>query len=353
VSARRPAAILDAAGVALVVLLAGVAVGTAAARGGDARPIVVLLLGVAAALVLGRLLGSVHRAIVPTALVVIAAILVPAAGALDHGPLGGPFGYRNATGAFFVQAVAAALIAAVAVRSTWVRVSAAAAALAFAAVAVSASAASAAGVAVAVASLMAIAGSRIARATVVAVAAVFLIVLVGTVAVGAVHRPGSGSAVERALTERRVQLWHESLALIVDQPAGVGPGRFADVDPTARGDRDARWAHQGFLQQGVELGWAGLALTILLFAWGFMRLWVHPAPDAVVAMGAASLAALGIQASIDYVLHFPAVPLAAAALAGTAQAVSRRRSRDADDPRPQGLEGGAHAAGLAGAPTPG
>ena len=41
----------------------------------------------------------------------------------------------------------------------------------------------------------------------------------------------------------------------------------------------------------------------------------------VVALGAAALAALVIHACVDYVLHFPAVPLAAAALVGTAQAV--------------------------------
>ena len=75
----------------------------------------------------------------------------------------------------------------------------------------------------------------------------------------------------------------------------------------------------------MELGWAGLALVVLVFLWGFARLWVHPAPDLVVALGAASLAALGIHASVDYVLHFPAVPLAAAALVGTAQAVPFRR----------------------------
>ena len=91
--------------------------------------------------------------------------------------------------------------------------------------------------------------------------------------------------------------------------AAVGPGTFAQVDRTARRDADVRWAHNEFLQEGVELGWAGFALLVLLFGWGFARLWVLPAPDIVVALGAASLAALGIHASVDYVLHFPAVPL--------------------------------------------
>ena len=202
--------------------------------------------------------------------------------------------------------------------------------------------------------LIALGGARLARGSIVAVALIFVAVLAGTVALGVGYRPGADTVFVRALTERRLELWHESLALIADHPGGVGPGRFQDVDPTALRDRDARWAHNEFLQQGVELGWAGLVLVVLLFLWGFARLWVHPAPDLVVALGAASLAALGIHASVDYVLHFPAVPLAAAALVGTAQAVPLRRSpHDHDDAGQEGFEGDAHPAGVADAPAAG
>jgi hypothetical protein len=91
---------------------------------------------------------------------------------------------------------------------------------------------------------------------------------------------------------------------------------------------------------------------VLVFVWGFARLWVHPAPDVMVALGAASLAALGLHACVDYVLHFPAVPLTAAALVGTAQAVPFRRSRrDGDEPREEGIEGGGYPDGVAGAAT--
>ncbi|MGH2595282.1 MAG: hypothetical protein ACRDH7_04885, partial [Actinomycetota bacterium] len=120
--------------------------------------------------------------------------------------------------------------------------------------------------------------------------------------------------------------------------------------PLARRDRDARWAHNEFLQQGVELGWTGVALVVLLFLWGFVRLGMHPAPDIIVALGAASLAALGIHASVDYVMHFPAVPLTAVALVATAQSVQRRRPRrDHEDPRKEGLESDAYPVWVAGA----
>ena len=53
-----------------------------------------------------------------------------------------------------------------------------------------------------------------------------------------------------------------------------------------------------------------------MFVWGFGRLWSVRAVDAFTALSAASLAALGIHGTIDYVMHFPAVPIMAAALVG-------------------------------------
>jgi hypothetical protein len=59
-----------------------------------------------------------------------------------------------------------------------------------------------------------------------------------------------------------------------------------------------------------------LLLLAGLFAWGFARLGLLGAPDAPAIVAAGALAALGIHACVDYVLHFPALPLAAAALFG-------------------------------------
>jgi O-antigen ligase len=170
---------------------------------------------------------------------------------------------------------------------------------------------------------------RAARAirTFVAVMAALLAVAIGIsvvlgLTIGGSSRDG-GSAVEDALSSRRPALWHDALVLIREHPInGVGPERFQLESPIARSDPDARWAHDEFLQEGAEQGVVGGALLILLFGWGFLRLSLAAVPDRVTALAATSLAALGIQSSIDYVMHFPALPLVVAALVGAASASS-------------------------------
>ncbi len=351
----RTPAIVD--GLGLLFLASYVAVAFVATRhGGTAGPLVMLLLSSAVVLTVGRLLGSVHRAVTPAVIVVTAAIvLVTTRPIIGGGPLSGPFGYRNATGAFCVQGAVAALMFAAAVRWWPLRILGIAAVVPFAVAAGMDSAAAGASLVVIAIAAIGLAGVRAVRVSIAVAGALLAVVLLAVVVLGAGYRPGGDGAVTRALTERRLVLWHESLRIIVDHPGGVGPGRFKDVSPTAIRDADAHWAHDEFLQQGVELGWAGLALALLVFVWGFVRLWVHPRPDMVVALGAASLAALGIHAGVDYVLHFPAVPLTAAALIGTAQAVSSRRlfRHDRDQHRQEGIEGGGHPTGVAGATTSG
>jgi O-antigen ligase len=136
--------------------------------------------------------------------------------------------------------------------------------------------------------------------------------------------PGLGTgpaarAIEAGVTERRVELWRDAWSIAVEHPAlGVGPGRFGRESPVARDDRDTRAAHNEFLQAAAETGFVGLGLALLVFGWGFARLWVGADDVAIVA--AAALAALGIHASVDYVLRFWPVTLAAAALLGAATA---------------------------------
>jgi hypothetical protein len=353
VKSRSRRAIVDATGALLFVLTIGATL-LAARHEGDPWPLVGLLSAIAGTVVLGRMLGLLHRALIPAVVVVIAVVFALTSTVVDGGPLSGPFGYRNATGAFYAQAAIAALIIAAAMRWWPLRVVGIFIAIPFAAIAArDSSAAGMSLIAIAIAAL-AFWGARPARVAIVVAGTLFVLVLGSTVVLGAGYQGGSDGAFARVLTERRLELWHESLGIIANHPSGVGPGRFQDVAPLAQRDQDARWAHNEFLQEGVELGWAGIALVVLLFLWGFARLSVVPRADLVVALGAASLAALGIHASVDYVLHFPAVPLAAAALVGTAQAVPLRRSRhDHDDPRKEGLEGDSHPAGVAGAPSPG
>lgn len=345
--------ILDGAGALLVLLYLG-ATFVAARRGGNPGPQATLIIGVGVALVAGRLLGLIHRVIVPAAVVAVAAVAVASGPLIGGGPLDGPFGYRNATGAFSALATIAALMVAASMPRWWMRIPPILGAGAFAIVAAVDSAAAGLSLLVIVVALIGLLGPRGVRVSIVAVATLFAVVFAGTIVLGAGYRPRLDNVLVDALKERRLVLWKESLQIIVAHPEGVGPGRFGDVSPTARQDPDARWAHNEFLQQGVELGVAGLALLVLLVLWGFARLWIHPSPDMVAGLAAAGLAALSIHACVDYVLHFPAVPLAAAAIVGTAQGVPFRRSRrDHDDARQEGLESGPHATRMAGAPPQG
>jgi O-antigen ligase len=122
-------------------------------------------------------------------------------------------------------------------------------------------------------------------------------------------------SVQNLLDRRRVALWNDALGLMSEHPVtGVGPGRFAESRTTAPGDPDARWAHQEFMQQGAETGVPGLLLVLLVFGASFGWLWARA--DTLTAVAAGALAALGIHASLDYVLHFPVIPIAAAAILG-------------------------------------
>ena len=353
VSRRRQRVVLDGVGALLLLLYVG-ATFVASRKGGTPGPEVALILGAAVALIAGRLLGLVHRAIVPAAVVAMGAVAVASGPLIGGGPLDGPFGYRNATGAFFVLATIAALMVAASVPRWWIRVPAILAAVAFAILAAVDSAAAGLSLVVIVVALIGLFGSHGVRVSIVVVATLFGVIFAGTMVLGAGYKPRLDNVVIHALKGRRLVLWHESLQIIVAHPGGVGPGRFGEVSRTAMRDPDARWAHNEFLQQGVELGVAGLVILLSIVLWGFARLWVYPSPDMFVGLAAAALAALSIHASVDYVLHFPAVPLAAAALVGTAQAIPFRRSRhDHDEPRQEGLESDAHPTGVAGAPSPG
>jgi O-antigen ligase len=107
---------------------------------------------------------------------------------------------------------------------------------------------------------------------------------------------------------------------------GVGPGRFREESPLAVSDSDAAWAHNGFLQQGAEGGVPALVLAVSIFVWGFVRLLSIPQGRGA-SLAAASLTAVGIHACVDYVLHFPILPMMAAALVGAAVGAGPRSVR--------------------------
>ena len=153
------------------------------------------------------------------------------------------------------------------------------------------------------------------RAAIVVSASVFLVVLLGTTVLGFTYSDGT-TRLTAPLTERRLELWHDALAIVRDHPiTGAGFDQFEELSPTARADRDARWTHHEFLQLASETGIPGVFLVVCLFVWGFVRLYVaDPSPGR--ALAAAGLAAAGMAASVDYVFHFAAVPIATAVLLG-------------------------------------
>lgn len=307
----------------------------AARSGGHPGPPAALLAATAATLTAGGIWAGVARWALPAALAAVAAIVALSEPSLFlRGALSGALGYPNADAALFIQAEIAAMMLVATSRTRSMRFLGAAGAGVFVwmlvrsdSLAVSVSAVAVPGVAL---FARAIAGHR---AAVVLCGGMFAVALAGTLALAAASDPtGSGSrdvaGTAGSLTETRIALWGDAWRIMSAHPAtGVGPGRFREASPTARSDADLRWAHHEFLQQGAETGAVGFALLVLLFLWGFGRLSVVPIPDDVTVLGATSLAVLGIHACVDYILHFPAVSIAAAALVGTAIGSSGRMHR--------------------------
>jgi hypothetical protein len=325
---------LDVAGLVLGGGCAVVAAVVAGRTGTDALPLVGLL-SVAVATVAGAFAvgARTRRAFVAIGVAAWAAwILWRWRGTILTGPLNGPFGYRNAAGAFLSLGAVAALMAAASLRRWWWVVLGVATAIGLGTAAVAASAASMAPLALSPLALLALGGRRGARVAIAICGLAFVTVLASTVWLGVTRDPGSAPTgiaariADAGLTQRRLDLWHDALTILRHHPDGIGLGRFHEVSPTALSDADAMYAHNQFLEQGAELGWAGLVLLTGLFAWGLLRLWMVPSADVVTALAAAAVAGLGIHASVDYVLRTPDVVVAVAALLGTGM-VARARSQ--------------------------
>jgi O-antigen ligase len=320
-------------GLAITLGLLTVAWIVQARTGAASAPVILLVAASAGAFVAAAVVGLAHRAIAPL-LVAIAVSWVAYDWRADltGGPLSGPFGYRNAFGALLLQGALAWLLAGFGFTHPLIRALSAIPAAVLGFLAVRSSAATAAGLVLVLVALLSLAGRAGARAAVVLCGLATAAFLASTLWLGAVYEPGRPQAgiaarvADAGITERRLTLWHDALAIAADQPAGIGHGQFGRTSPTALEDRDTIYAHNEFLEQAAELGWAGMVLTVLLVAWLFLRLAITPGADAVTALSAVALAGLAIHGSVDYVWHFPAVPLAAAALIGTGLVPPRERS---------------------------
>jgi O-antigen ligase len=326
---KRTTAFVDSVGAGLFLVTGAWMVLASLDSGGSAVPGVQLLLGCGLALVVVRKIGPQARVVVPAAVLLTATIIAAGSdtGVLSTAPLSGPFRYINADSAFYVQAAIAGLMLAAGAGPWLVRVLGGVGAGIFAILPFAIHALAAAWLIVLLpgAALFSVAamGSRGARHAVLFCGLLFVASMSATLALGATYWPGADQNLVRrsavkAVNEHRLVLWHDAFVIMRRHPAvGVGARRYQVVSPIASQDPDSRWAHNEFLQQGAEGGIAGLMLMALVFMWGFVRLWVVRFPDAVTALGAAALAALGIHASIDYVIHFPAIPVVAASLVAT------------------------------------
>jgi O-antigen ligase len=339
---------LDVTGAGLVVVAGAWMVWTRIEAGGSAAPGVTLL--AACGLVVGavRAFPDGIRRFVP-AFALLAAIILAArseSALVSSHPSTGLFGYPNAEGALYVQAAIAGLMVACTNGAWPIRAAGAAGAAAFAVLPLFIGAVAAATLVLVLPAIalgcFVLAGARRTRVPVMVLGVVLVVALTASIALGATYSPGdAGGDVQRAassmIDQERLALWHDALSIMRENPVGgVGPGRYQVVSPIGSVDPDSRWAHNEFLQQGAEGGIPGLLLLVGLFGWGFVRLWVVERPGILTALSAASLAALGIHASVDYVMHFPAIPIMTAALVATgmvepAQSFGREAS-ERDEP---------------------
>ncbi|WTW93371.1 O-antigen ligase family protein [Streptomycetaceae bacterium NBC_01309] len=319
-----------------VILVAAAAVwGLLAAAGRPASPegFLLGLLTISAAYVAGRVAGAQSAFGVCAALAgAVAVLLLLSPDALAGETLAAPLGYGNANGALVAQAVGAACLAALAATSDRRRgeMHLLAGLLVLGAFATRSLAAVFGALVILVIGLTALSARR--RGSFVAVGALCVVVVAaGTVYLGGDRVSGASGVrgtAESGLTERRIDVWHDAMELTRENPwRGSGPGTFLAQSPTARADSDTKSAHSQWLRQAAEQGVPGLLCLVALVAWAYVRLWRSRQDPAVVAVGAASLTAFALHASIDYVAEFPVVLAAVGVVLGVATAAPDQQLR--------------------------
>jgi len=323
--------------ISVAIIAAGWAFLAAAGRAAHPWPQALLLVATAGVYAAAHLVASRRPSSIP-AIVTGGVLLVIAANpaVASGGPLAPPLGYGNANAALLVQGTVAAAISVHVTHHHIGRAAAGVALLVLAAATVPTR--SAAGVTLAavvvVATLLSIWVVPV-RAVVVGTAAIAALLFLATVALGAASYGQNDGVVDRTvdqtLTSRRAGLWFDAVSMAKDAPLrGAGPGRFADESPIARRDADARWAHSLLLQQAAETGLPGALLLLALVALAFGQLYHSVGPAAPRMLVAVGLGAFLVHGAIDYIAHFPAVPLTTVALVG---AVSARAQGPANSRR--------------------
>jgi O-antigen ligase len=283
-----------------------------------------LLVAIGTGVLFGRLLPGIAAMIVAGS----AAVLVVADPLefMSPQPRGYPFGYSNATGAYLVQAAGACFLVARWSRSARLKLTAITAALIFGVMPLffGTRAAGILGLLVCAVGVATVTFRRVyARRLGIVLVVIFLLALFTTVFIANDHANQGdqslvGGVAADTLSERRGILWGDALSAMKRHPLiGVGPGNFEETSDLAEIEEDVRWVPNIFLEQAAEAGIPGLVLMVTIFLWGFGRLLWSEAPGPVLALGFTALFGIAVHSCIDYVLHYPAVPLAAGAILGS------------------------------------
>jgi hypothetical protein len=288
-------------------------------RDANPWPLVGILTGSVAALVLADRATRRTGLAVPLGLALLP--LVAAVGARQSLLNDGALGYANASGALYLIAAAAAVM--LGLRATTGRGRRAAAVLAafWAVLVLLVNAQTAAVFAGLLAVALFVLSARAVRVAVVAGGAATLLTLAAAITLGLgyvwwLRTDVLFHAVDSTLGQVRVALWHDALEQITARPlVGVGPGQFR-ADSVALDD----WAatvHNEVLQVTAETGLIGGVLVLALLGWVFVLLWSAPL-DGSALPAVIALTGIAVQANIDFTWHFPLVPIAGAALVGSA-----------------------------------
>jgi O-antigen ligase len=305
---------------------------------GDPIPQIGIALGSAFVLVLSAIISRRSRWVVPAVVVAgMALYAVARSSILIGGPHLAPLGYSNAAASLFLLGAAAALMLSLRSSHPAGRIAGGVAYLPFASIPWLNGSDSAAVLVVLLVVALLPRRERHVRWLIAGSAALVATAVTTVAGLGAAYRisPFAGPLTD-ALSARRFQLWAEAVTIFADRPfLGVGPGRFRDVSPTAISDSDTIWPHNEFLHFAAESGIFGVVAFSALVAWCFLRL-RHGTGDRGTAVSAVALAAVLVHATIDYILHFPAIPIVAAALLGCGAYAPARISLRARRPNRRG-----------------
>lgn len=316
---------LDTVGALLFAALASWTIVAAFVAGRSPGPLAILVLATGCVAFVTRRLTRAFGEFLPLSLVVVLLVAIVATWPQAIHRTSGLLGYSNANGALFALGVGAACLLVLRTRRLTLRILGALSAVALSVLPWLFAADAAAGSAIAVmaAAVILVVRQHPPRWLVPLTAVLAVVALVATIAAGLMYRGDGEGDGGWGLTERRLVLWRDATMMIRDAPVlGVGPGGFAEVSPTAQRDRDASWAHHEPLQIGAETGVPGFLLLLAIFVWALV--WLdRGSGQRGAALASVILAISFTHATIDYVWHFPAVPLFLAAILGIGATAGR------------------------------